>query len=242
MKKQTRLISSITSFFINLLKRIKTDNFIAGLIFGAIFSLVVNVFTVQFQEKLNAQRYYEALEQELILQFQRAKNVLHIVEGYKEEVNPEAVSLPLVYDTNIWEEGSAISYLQRLPYEEQAALNVYYSSIIDYANSSIKEKKRLYEELYTEYWLCISKAIDDCSVLQAAYKAYFRVYLFAHEGAAEMVHDGYLEVRKKGFHPTEDRMNSMLFRIMMGTKSMPILNFDPKTNIDDLKLNSDFSF
>jgi uncharacterized membrane protein YgaE (UPF0421/DUF939 family) len=51
---------------IRLLKKISRNNFINGLIVGAICSLIVNIITVQVQEELQKQRILEAIENEIM--------------------------------------------------------------------------------------------------------------------------------------------------------------------------------
>lgn len=66
IKKVWSNIVLLFSFPVKLLKKSKFDNFVGGLIFGALFSLVVNVATVKIQEDINKQRALEAIEREMI--------------------------------------------------------------------------------------------------------------------------------------------------------------------------------
>ncbi len=66
MKKVFSSLILAVTFPVKLLKKTKVDNFVGGLIFGAIFSLVVNIVTVQIQETIQKQRILEAVENEIL--------------------------------------------------------------------------------------------------------------------------------------------------------------------------------
>lgn len=76
MKKVWTSITLLFSYPFLVLKNTKIDNFVGGLIVGAIFSLIVNIATVKVQEDINKQRALEALEREMIFHTITAKSLI----------------------------------------------------------------------------------------------------------------------------------------------------------------------
>src|SRR3989344_2005711 len=62
----------------SIFKKTKIDNFLGGLILGAIFALIVNIVTVQVQEIIKKQRVYEAIENEVLNNLLTANNVVKL--------------------------------------------------------------------------------------------------------------------------------------------------------------------
>ncbi len=64
MKKVFSNVFLVFVYPLSFLRKMKVNNFLGGLILGAVISLIVNVATVQIQEKINKQRILEAVENE----------------------------------------------------------------------------------------------------------------------------------------------------------------------------------
>lgn len=225
----------IVAFF----RKAKFDNFVGGLIFGAIFSLVVNIATVQLQETITKQRYYEAIEQEMITHYLKASNVIDL---NRKLINGEIketflTSYPYTYSQTFWDEGDAIAYIQQLDPIAQGRITTYYSTTVDFANVFINQYRQTYLDLDSDYQKCsyieVSKSTS-CTGLKNARDAAYRSFESAQYGAAKQLYNTYLDARQV-FHPTQDRLESPILRILMGEKAMPILK-KPVNNLESLKL------
>ena len=217
MRKILSSFILVFAFPFRLLKRTRIDNFIGGLIFGATFSLIVNVLTVQLQETILRQRMLEALEQEIGMNTLQANTILSSANDQIEKKSPlNYFHFPLKYSSDIWTQSSEpLSYVSQLDQETQIKVTSYYLLSIKYANNYVDKAKEmttaavpvcfdpgvnLIEENSEE---CLSRTL---AIMQT--ESY---------GAADIAKVGFDVL--KAFHPTQDRLNNPLLRIIMGNKS-----------------------
>lgn len=225
-----RIFSNIIPIFtfpLRLLKKSKIDNFVGGLIFGALFSLFVNIVTVQIQENIKRQRVLEAIEHEIVINTLRANTIiesdLKMLEDNK-RINYFYVSNRYSYD--IWRQSSdAIQYTSQLEQEQQLALIGYYTyrigsanMLVDKTNEFIRNNmKGCYEdiEIYDE-----PKNKEECDFWNSQI---IQTEIIAAQG----ISGGGFEVLEI-FHPTKDRLRNPFLKLMMGDKSVTVLSGDWK--------------
>lgn len=221
MKKIFSPLLLIFTWPFKFLKKSKFDNFVSGLIFGAIFSLVVNILTVQVQEAIQRQRILEAIENEIASNYLRAGN---LITQNSQEANKNIQNnffyISQKYSSDIWTQSSEpLQYIAQLDQETQIKVVVYYSNLILNVNNFVDKANEILDKIND---LCFSletgerKENDTCMTLSNLARE-------AENMAAEQVIK-YSEDLFKVFHPTQDRLNSKFLRFMMGNKSIRMLS------------------
>lgn len=222
MKKVLSSLLLIISFPFKLLKRTKLDNFIGGLIFGALFSLLVNVITVQIQEVIQKQRILEAVENEIVNNTLRASN---ITEQNRKDVENKTPYNPFYYmnrySRDLWEQSSEpLQYIAQLDQDVQIALTGYYSITIPIYNGSLTNLEKLTSEKLKD----CSPIEENLQVNESDYcKLWNSIMLDTERSIALDVGNSGFALLKK-FHPTKDRLNNWFLRLIMGNKSTRILS------------------
>lgn len=221
MKKIINSLLLVLIWPFKFLKKSKFDNFVGGLIFGAIFSLVVNIVTVQIQEEINKQRALEALENEIMI------NVLQANEIKKTNDEASKKHTPInffyyspTYSIDFWTQSSEpLRYTAQLEQDVQGRIMVLYSSIFKNANGYVNRTNNLIEQ---ELPGCFTDDFEykqndsHCVKLEATIRT-------SENLAADIVSQYGNEVLGY-FHPTQDRLKSWFLRLLMGTKSTRILS------------------
>jgi len=222
MKKILSSLLLVFTFPFRSLKKSKIDNFVGGLIFGAIFSLLVNIFTVQIQELINKQRALEALENEIMFNILQVNNIVKQnsdTSKKDEPLNYFYYSPP--YSVDFWTQSSdPLRYIAQLDPEIQSAISSFYTIILKNSNELVDRANNIFKQ---EYIKCFNK--DDFSYKNEDNECIrLQVIIQAHENmAAELVGKNAFDVLDY-FHPTKDRLNSWYLRILMGDKSTRILS------------------
>lgn len=223
MKKIFSLLLIIINVPKRIIKRVKVDNFVAGLIFGAIFSLIVNVVTIQIQEMVQKQRILEALENEIASNMVQANSILKLnPEKSKKKEEYNIYYKPYIYSRDLWSQSSEpLQYTAQLPAKTQMAVSTYYSYLIPYSNSIQEKHKANLDRLYTicvdEFGVPVKGIQDKCN------QGYWNVLNAEAYFPAEWVSDKSYELLQL-FHPTADRLKNPYLRFLMGSDSMRILS------------------
>lgn len=90
-------------FPIKILKKSKIDNFLGGLIVGALFSLLVNILTIQIQELMQKQRILEAVETEIVTNMLQAKSdIENAIQQSKENAHANPYITRRKFSRNLW--------------------------------------------------------------------------------------------------------------------------------------------
>jgi hypothetical protein len=207
-----------------LLRKTKTNSFVGGLMFGAIFSLVINVLTIQIQEVINRQRALEALENEMVVNLVHANNIINKYErlfGSGEHINYFYYSTP--YSTDFWSQsGESLRYISQIGGQTQAGLMVYNTYILRNANAAVARANSI---LILDYPSCFTEELffmeDDARCLNLV-----NTILTFEKFAADLVLE-YGEEVLDNFRPTKDRLNSTLLRFLLGTEAVGILSETP---------------
>ncbi|MBI3289774.1 hypothetical protein HYZ78_00070 [Candidatus Microgenomates bacterium] len=200
------------------LRKTNIDNFLGGLILGAIFALIVNIITVQVQEVIKKQRIYEAVENEILNNLILANNVLKLNNedvNNKETIN--YLHTPNRYSKDLWvQSGEPLQYIAQLERETQNKLSVYYSIAVPGSNAMIEKIENVVGEKLIK---CFSKSNNLSEVEKKGCGDTYEVLLSFETVSAEHMSKNSYELLL-AFHPTRDRLNNFFLRSIMGSESI----------------------
>lgn len=230
MKKVLANILLVFTFPFKLLKQTKIDYFVGGLIFGAVFSLVVNVATVRVQEDLNKQRALEALEREIVFHSLMANDLVReenrVYEANDDEYLSVQNTLSRRYEMRIWESENIPAYIFELEPDTAAEIESYYSSIISNANRWLDDNEEKFKQYYNKCSpyreLVEGVKMEDKPICNAL----ARNAVTLHAGFSGLVYEYVIEIRKD-FHPTQDRLNSWWLKLLLGDKAYEVVKLPP---------------
>lgn len=217
-----KILSSFTLLWvlpIKFLKRSKFDNFVGGLIFGAIFSLLVNILTVQIQEKIQKQHILEAVENEITNNTLRANYILGTTHKPDEQYN--FLYTLQRYSSSLWDQSSEpLQYVTQLDQKTQIAVAGYYTITVPAHNNLLDRLERLTDEKLLNcdnlFKNLTTEEINSCTQWNQIRNE------LEKSTALDMAKQG-LEVMTI-FHPTQDRLNDWFLKLVMGSKSTKILS------------------
>ncbi|MDD3678961.1 MAG: hypothetical protein PHT36_01820 [Patescibacteria group bacterium] len=220
MNKVNQNIKQIFSYPLLLLKKFTKDTFVNGLIFGAIFSLVVNIITIQIQKSIQKQRIYEALENEILTNSIMAAAIMNENDrAIKDSVAPDYYHPSATYNNDVWGSQEALKYIVQLDPDLQAELFSYYNPFILQVNETGQKDILLTNDAlkncYTEY-----ESLNNLKK-SACQRTYYN-FLENESDTASSVHDWSEELLEK-FHPTKDRLKNPILRLIMGKKAIGAL-------------------
>ncbi len=226
--KIIRIVSSVPSYIIGFFRKIKLDNFVGGLIFGAIFSLVVNIFTVQFQESISKQRSLEALEREIaqhLLDSDQVFNELQTIRDTKKNNKlyyyPNAMYKTL--DTAIWDSGESSKYVFELEPSLSAELTTYFSAVVKPQNSLIKDTQEQYKKIYEARCDLVNQFLDPNYIVDNNFCLDVTIKFMELIDQSYANNDVHASELLDKFHPTQDRLDSKLLKFVLGDKSVEML-------------------
>ncbi len=217
-----RSVFSLPLVIISSVKKIKLDGFLGGLLIGALFSMVVNLVTVQVQETITKQRVLEAVEWEIFNNSSLASNVINEAgKIFKEGRSPTMYYVFPSYSRDLWEQSiDPLLYIAQLPSEIQAKVITYYTTTIKGYNEMSASNRKMAEVLlsgcYTVY-----ESVDDKKMTECKY-----IYNELVKINMEMANDVLIKSFEvlDSFHPTKDRLNNLFLRLMMGGDSVRVLS------------------
>lgn len=223
-KPNIKSIFSAPLVIVSSLRKIKINGFLGGIIIGALFSMLVNIFTVQVQEAISKQRILEAIENEITSNMLQASNVL--TENNDTQQNNKGINnfhTFRKYSRDLWEQSTEpLQYIAQLDQETQIKLAGYYTISVPGANL-VQDKfndisGRMMSNCFDEYGVdVINGKLAPCN------KEYYKLLqLESLSTSKDMFEQGYALLQQ--FHPTADRLNNWFLRLMMGDKSMRILS------------------
>lgn len=198
----------------------KLDTFVGGLMFGAIFSLLVNIATVKVQEDILKQRILESLEYEILNNVLTANSVLENNPKLRENnQKPNLFSRPSKYNDRVWNNTEVLKYSVELKPEQQAALSAFYEVAVPGANYMVEKGESIADEkLKTCHFE--NKYTQDCLEI-------YHLQLLIEEEAAKVVYSPSYKLLQD-FHPTRDRLSSRWLKMLMGKEAIGALKVPPK--------------
>ncbi len=221
-----RIFSSLILIFVLPFIKFKSifkDNFFSGLIIGAVFSLLVNIVSMQIQGLVEKQRVLEAIENEIVNNYLQANGDISTAlyqQKQNEGANPFIINRK--FSRNFWEQSSEpIQYVAQLDSETQIFISTYYNFLIPYSNAMIDISNDMYKSNMKDcfnYTKLISKQEQlNCD------NSYYS-YLNSNAKNISSLVSKKSEDLLKIFHPTQNRLNNPFLRFLMGSNSMRILS------------------
>lgn len=221
-KLSLRSIFTAPLSFIHTVLKIKVNGFMGGIVIGALFSLVVNLITVQVQEAINKQRVLEAVEWEIFNNSSLASSVINEAGNiFKEGRTPSPYYSFRLYSMDLWKQSiEPMLYIAQLPSNIQAQVISYYTVLVKGHNDMIEINKKISETLlkdcYSIYGTVSELKMNECNTM------YYQIVKNNLDTAEAMSDKSFrlLDV----FHPTQDRLNNIFLRFMMGKDSVRVLS------------------
>lgn len=199
----------------------KLNGFLGGLIIGAIFSLVVNMVTVQVQEVIQKQRILEAVENEIVGNMLQASGIVQQNAKYLENnKEPSIFDNYSKYSNDLWTQSTEpLQYLAQLDPSIQIKVIVYYTSTVKSMNNFVSKYEKLADLKLTDCYGLSPMNNEQKDICNSWYRTIVGM-------EAETAHDMYKESQNvlNVFHPTKDRLNSSILKLFMGNKSVGILS------------------
>lgn len=226
MIKRIKFITAIPGLLIGILKKSKFDNFVTGLIFGSIFSLLVNIYTVKIQESVSRQRALEALEREikshLLVSKDIATRVNKVVNSDSSDYIVDRNLMEKRYSTKVWDSGEIDRYVFELEPSIGARLYAYYDASIKTFNAVLDQNEGWFREVFKPcepfYNIITEKeaySIKDCNDISKHFAS-------NHMIPVKNFNEPFNAITEI-FHPTQDRLNSKWLRFLLGGDSMEIM-------------------
>lgn len=220
-----QFVSSTSSLIIRpvlWIKNTRLNSFVSGLIFGAFFSLIVNIITVQVQETIQKQRILEAIENEILINLLQADNVLaYSQELIDEQTLPNFFDVPKKYTRDLWEQSTEpLQYIAQLDHDLQSKLMIFYTITIPSNNDLIDRISVLSDQklknCYFDEYLLTPLEKQECIENKNLFLS------LQSKSAADIAEEGFdlLEI----FHPTQERLNNPFLKLIMGDKSTRVLS------------------
>lgn len=220
MSNNRKVFSSLLTIK-NTLKRAKFNNFLGGLIFGAIFSLAVNIVTLQIQEVINQQLYLESLELEIAGHNIDALNRLESINKISlDTAIPNIYIEPIPYRTRVWENSDGLRYLVKLDSNIQSEVIPYYDFTVWGQNSIMEKDFEITKDMLAGCY------VNDYESASEAEKLLCREKYFAYLNRDILAGKNMVEVSSKvlkNFHPTKDRLSNPMLKLLIGDKSVKFL-------------------
>ncbi len=221
IKKLPRIFTKMPKLF----KKFE-GNFLTGILIGAIFSLVVNLITNQVGEEIAKQKVQEALEIELVNQHLLANNIISEYNKGNYKKSNFYYYTSHRFDNYIWRSLGSTTFFYSLPSQIQAKLLTHYSVYIDSTNTLYANYDNVINDYETKYTICVfdNKACDAERVINNKVVDFYSYWQANYATTIDKDVSSILQ----DFHPTKDRLNNPLLRLLMGSKALPILVLPPK--------------
>lgn len=207
--------------------KIKLNGFIGGLIFGAFFSLLVNVATFYVSDAVAKQRALESIENEIT-----SNNILANVIVNQNNKSIGNNDLPNLfysyhrYTESVWNNPSTLSYIEQLDPIIQAQISTYYQYVITGSNAQIDKLELLSGSILQK---CFTYTIPLDTQTDKACRLMNGAFLNMESNSALSVSSTGLKLINI-FHPTRDRLKNPLLRLLMGGNAIGALKVPPNLN------------
>lgn len=215
-----KIISTPVIAVQRFLKKSRWDNFIGGLIFGAFFSLFVNLITIQVQETINQELYLEALENEIASHLiQTSVSVQQADDNLRKGNRPNYYNTELPFITRVWDSSDGLRYIVKLNPTVQANITTYYSYIIRANNTSLNKEEEFtnirLKDCYVDFNKLTKPKQDECM-------REYQAHIFRNVSSYKQVHEHASKLLDV-FHPTKNRLKDPILRLLIGSDSVEFL-------------------
>lgn len=221
-----KLVLTPFLIFIRFFKRSRWDNFLGGLVIGAIFSLFVNVATVRIQETISKQRALEALEREITYHVLAVKyiqdDVSYLGNNLDKSFNINN-TLAIRFSTKVWDTGEVYKYLLEIDPEIATAVDFYYDTTVVTINRILDDQSKSYANFYASNCkpeIIVARGVSKAKIIECNQIA--QIFIRGQSDTAFNIVAQNTKL-KENFHPTKDRLNSFWLKLLLGDKSVEIL-------------------
>jgi hypothetical protein len=132
--KKNKSIFLIPFIVFKILKKTKIDNFVAGVVFGALISLLINIVTVKIQDTVSRQRALEAVERELTYHILDVNAILNQEKLVRQATGSADINIDGVmakrFSTKVWDNTEIYSYLLEIDPEAASQVEIHYETIV----------------------------------------------------------------------------------------------------------------
>lgn len=205
-------------------KKIFKDNFLSGLILGALFSLLVNVISMQVQGVVDKQRILEAIENEIVSNLVNANNVITLnQQDIDKKIQLYSLYVFKKYSRDLWAQSSEpLQRVSQLDQKTQIAIHNYYTLSLPFSitiqDKIIRAKEKLDDYCFEYLGSEIKKdKINECNFM------FYELLKLEMTTSGKYVSEDSFKLLKQ-FHPTKDRLNNPFLRFLMGSESTRILS------------------
>lgn len=193
------------------------DNFLSGLILGALLSLLINMMSIKIQGAIDRQRVLESIENEIRTNQLIADLNINLAMRQRNQ-NANQYIRPQEFTKDVWQQSiEPLLFISTLPNNIQASINTFYSLLIPHSNNM---NKMLADEYTQEMIGCFDYGKILSPAEQKLCNDKYHLYLInvAQYISADVANES-TEILKL-FHPTKDRLNNPLLRLFMGTEGI----------------------
>lgn len=222
VKRMVRTIFSSPLILVGFFKRSKVDNFVGGLLIGSLFTLIVNFLTIQVQETIQMQRVLEAIESEIASNLIVANNVVNfgVQDLNNPRLEPNYYRLVQRYSDKVWSNSEALKYILQLDPDIQAKLNIYFNYVVPSNNQFVDKSFELARMTLPQSCFDSLSKLDDSA--KKVCSSSYRFQIDSEVGWALNIAKNSSDLLNE-FHPTKDRLNNTVLKLIMGGKSLGIL-------------------
>jgi len=180
--------------------------------------VVVSIATSHMEDMVKRQRYLELLEYEIETHLAEAKN---LPEQYNESTDFNKHYIPNKFYQSVLNSGYLISIEPQLFLE----ITTYYE-LVNLANQRLQRNYDYHDQIENDWVLCgynatSSATLESCDekkqILDKANNYIPEREKNIWNGTVKWIYD--YEINKK-FHPTQDRLDSPLLKLLMGNKAL----------------------
>lgn len=221
-KPNFKSIFSAPLVIVSSLRKFKINGFLGGIIIGAIFSMLVNLITVQIQEVISKQRILEAVEWEIVNNTLQASSVTtQANQRLKDKADYNIFFTYSSYSRDLWEQSTEpLQYISQLSPEVATKIAVYYSVVIKNQNEFIEKLSKVSDSVMNGCYDVLNEVSEKKKVeCDITYLQLEKAYV----NTADVVFKNGMDVLDQ-FHPTKDRLSSWFLKLMMGDESVKILS------------------
>jgi hypothetical protein len=209
-----------------LFKKSKVDNFVGGLLIGALISIAINLFSMKIQEDISRQKALEAVEREMTYHLLDVKRIINQYEIFKTSSPSARLAADSImntrFSTKVWDNTEIYHYLLELDPKIAASLETHYEIIVKPLNSMLSDNEELYKRLYEP----CKPFYEILTQKKAQTLGYCNVVALDSTESEMKISYGViksLDETKKLFHPTKDRLNNWWLKFLLGDKTVNIL-------------------
>lgn len=193
-----------------------------GLVFAILMGIIINSSSNVIQDKIQRQRYLELLQLEMRMNHNQAKTDIQQFE--KDGV----ILIRRSFRSEVFDSGLQSGYLLSIDPKVLAGIYVLYTTYLPSVNNLVEHQSGIIEDYLTVWEKCVfdldlPKSIgkSNCDDEKRVFKAVEKFYSESIYNHIKQAEKSLWDTSIK-FNPTQDRLNSPILRLFMGTDRLKI--------------------